>query len=203
MMQHTNRSPLMQPTRSQHPLRQRGVALIISLIMLVLMTLVGMAGIRVINAEERIVSQTYDRAVTFQTAEATLREIEARIETVGQPTPAASSSCVVTGSAPNDLNICGNIANGTPRWISSSFNEWRDATAISHTTGISITPQYFVEYLGNNFPCSLDSATASSCKRYRITARAEGGDGRASVMLQSIYATSVASGTSSTPPSGP
>lgn len=190
-----------------HPLslpeQQRGVALIISLIMLVLMTLVGMAGIRVINAEERMVGQTYDRAVAFQTAEATLREIEIRIETAGQPMPAASTSCTLTGSAPYQLNICGVIANGTPRWISNTFNEWVDATTVSHTTGISITPQYFVEYLGNTFPCALDQVNNSNCKRYRVTARANASSDRASVMLQSIYATATSSGTSTSPSSGP
>ncbi len=197
-MHHPTHTPRMRPSRLPKP--QQGVALIISLIMLVLMTLVGMAGIRVINAEERMVSQNYDRTVAFQTAEAALREIETRIESVGQPAPVASSACIVTGSTPNDLNICGLIANGVPRWISSTFNEWKYATTINHTTGISIKPEYFVEYLGNDFPCSLNSAAADSCKRYRITARAEGGDGRAAVMLQSIYATST---TTSAPPSGP
>ncbi len=187
--------PLLTQPRRAHPhtQHQSGVALIVSLIMLVLMTLVGIAGIRVINAEERMVGQTYDRAVAFQAAEAALKQIEASIESAGQPTPAPSTACAVTGTAPNDLNVCG-LNIGVPRWISSTFSEWVSSSPVVHTTGISITPQYFVEYLGSNFPCSLDKVDNSSCKRYRVTARANASDDRAAVMLQSVYATSSASG---------
>jgi type IV pilus assembly protein PilX len=190
----------MKPSFIQHippglPQRhQRGVALIISLIMLVLMTLVGMAGIRVINAEERMVSQTYDRTLAFQTAEATLREIEGRIESAGQPTPLPASACAVVSG----LNVCG-ASNTLPRWIDGSFNQWQSASPVNHTTGISITPKYFVEYLGGNFPCSLDSVSDSNCKRYRVTALAQADTDRASVMLQSVYSTYLTSGT----PTGP
>jgi type IV pilus assembly protein PilX len=183
--------------RSRHLQRQRGVALIISLIMLVLMTLVGMAGIRMINSEERMVSQSFDRAVAFQTAEAALREIEIQVD-AARPTPAPSTACTMSG-----INVCGVIANGTPRWISTTFNEWADATTVVHTTGMSITPQYFVEYLGDTFPCSLDTVAASNCRRYRITARADAdtnaGPGRGFVMMQSIYATPAAAAPSVPP----
>jgi type IV pilus assembly protein PilX len=175
------------PSRLHKP--QRGVALIISLIMLVLMTLVGMAGIRVISAEERMVSHTYDRTVAFQTTESALREIETRIETAGQPTPPPNAPCALMGGA-TQIFVCGVTTVGTPRWIDPNFkNQWLPATTIEHTSGISITPDYFVEYLGNTFPCSLDQVAASNCKRYRITARANASSDRASVILQSVYAT--------------
>ncbi|QLP99188.1 MAG: pilus assembly protein [Burkholderiaceae bacterium] len=52
-------------------------------------------------------------------------------------------------------------------------------------------PTYFVEYLGDTFPCSTNpdcSSQPCNCLRYRITARV-GDAGRSQVMLQSVYAT--------------
>jgi type IV pilus assembly protein PilX len=173
-------------TASHH---QSGVALIISLIMLVLMSLVGIAGIKAITTEERMVAQSYDRALAFQAAESALREVEAKIETSGQPAPAASSSCAMMGTSPNQIMVCGAITVTVPRWISSSFTDWTSASSVG-TGNFAITPQYFVEYLGNNFPCTLNTTTISTnCKRYRVSSRANPDSERASVMLQSIYAT--------------
>lgn len=171
------------------PQHQNGVALIISLIMLVLMSLVGIAGIKAITNEERMVAQSYDRTLAFQAAESALREVEAKIEAAGQPAPVASSPCVNMGTPPNQLMVCGSITVTVPRWISSSFTDWTSATIVG-TGNFAITPQYFVEYLGNNFPCTLNTTTVSTnCKRYRISSRANPDSERASVVLQSIYAT--------------
>jgi type IV pilus assembly protein PilX len=168
--------------------KQRGIALIVSLILLTLMTLVGMAGIRTVTKEERMVAQVYDRSLAFQAAESALREAEGRIETAGRPTPAAGSDCTMQGSG-TQVNACGSLITATvPRWISSSFTDWESATAVG-TGSFLITPEYFVEYLGNTFPCSLTEVASSDCKRYRISARAKAGSERASVVLQSIYAT--------------
>jgi type IV pilus assembly protein PilX len=168
--------------------RERGVALIISLILLTLMSLVGMASVRAISKEERMVAQTFDRSVAFQAAESALREAEGWIEQAGRPTPAVDTNCTMMGAV-YQVMACGALITPTvPRWISSSFSDWADATVVG-TGSLTITPEYFVEYLGGNFSCSLTDASAGSCKRYRISARANAGDGRASVVLQSIYAT--------------
>jgi Tfp pilus assembly protein PilX len=56
--------------------KQGGVALIISLVLLLVMTIVGLSGIRIITSQERMVSYTLDRSVAFQAAEAALRGAE-------------------------------------------------------------------------------------------------------------------------------
>ena len=170
----------LQPVQKQH-----GVALIVSLILLVLMTLVGLAGIRLVTKEERMVAQVYDRSLALQAAESALREAEGLIETANRPSPAVNTACQLSGS----LMVCGNLVTATvPRWVSSSFSDWTAATAVGSGNSL-ITPRYFVEYLGGNFPCSLLNVAGSNCKRYRITARASAGSDRAAVVLQSIYAT--------------
>lgn len=167
--------------------RQTGVALIVALIMVVIMSLLGLAGVRMIFQEEKMVAYTYDRNLTFQAAEAALRQAESSIDQV-KPEPAVGEACSNFTSGIFVVRACPPPVPGaaTPRWMDTEFNGWADAAAVGEGT-LAITPQYFVEYLGNGFPCSLDPTEAPVCRRYRITARA-GGDGRAQAMVQSLYA---------------
>lgn len=168
---------------------ERGVALIIGLILLTVMSLLGISAVRTISKEERMVTQTLDRSLSFQAAESALREAEALIEAALRPSPAPSTACAVTGTAPKQLMVCGFEPTPTiARWIDPTFDKWRTATAVG-SDSFKITPEYFVEYLGDGFPCRLDNASEPSCKRYRVSARGKPAEDRSSVVLQSIYAT--------------
>jgi type IV pilus assembly protein PilX len=168
----------------RHP--QDGVALIVALIMVVIMSLLGLAGVRMIFQEEKMVAYSYDRSLTFQAAEAALRQAENDIDQV-KPEP-LTGGCSTFTSGLFSVRTCPPPVAGaaTPRWLDSEFDGWADATAVGATT-LAITPQYFVEFLGSGFPCGLDPSAPPVCKRYRVTARA-GGNGRAEVMVQSLYA---------------
>jgi type IV pilus assembly protein PilX len=168
----------------------RGVVLVISLILLVVMTLFGLTAVKLVSSEERMVGNTFDRTLAFQAAEAQLRLAERQIEDVKQPSPAALVACALAGT-PATLMTCGApAATATPRWLDTSFASWTAGTAVG-SGNLAITPDYFVEYLGNTYSCGFDPvASAKTCKRYRVTVRAAPGTGRAAVVLQSIYATS-------------
>jgi type IV pilus assembly protein PilX len=194
----------------QHHTPQRGVALVISLILLVIMTLLGLGVMRGVTMEERMAGQTYDRSVAFQATEAALRQIETTLE-ANKPVAVTGSGCAMNGglmvcepppACPQSPTVCPAatqtaMASYVPRWEDSAFGSWTDLTALAYgTSSIDVTPKYFVEYLGNTFACRPgDSLDSNSCKRYRITARVIPSDvttntkSRATVMLQSIYAT--------------
>lgn len=157
---------------------QRGVVLVVALVLLAIMAMVGLNAMRSVSMEERMAGHTYDRSLSFQAAEAALREAET-IVGASRPVP---TTC--------DDGICpAPLATAVPRWLDSAFDGWQPATVVVNG-GISITPQYVVEYLGNTFECEPGSpATSSDCKRYRITARSNPGGDRSVVMLQSMYAT--------------
>jgi type IV pilus assembly protein PilX len=179
--------------------KQKGAALIVSLVLLTLVALLGVAGVQTIGLEEKMAGHSFDRNLAFQAAEAALREAEQCVET-NKPTTAL----------PTDADDCpgasaiNNCTDGlcpppdkdcTPRWQYSNFNGWKDATG--SLPALAGTPQYFIEYLGSTFSCSdtyscsrsIASDPNCNCKRYRITARSNPGAGRASVMLQSVYGT--------------
>ena len=171
---------------SVHP-AQRGIALITSLIILVVMTLLGLAAIRGITQEERMAGHSYSRSLDFQGSESALRTIEQLVES-NKPTPASGCS-TVSGL----LSCASPVATDTPRWLEADiakFNSWTTLSSIGSGT-LAVTPQYFVEYLGSTFPCQPDDLVNNLvCKRYRITVRSsDGADGKTSVMLQSVYAT--------------
>jgi type IV pilus assembly protein PilX len=160
------------------------VALIIGLILLVIATVFGLLGVRMVSNEERLANNAYDRQLAFQAAEAGLRRAEAAIEAV-KPRPTAG--CAVYSEGSESAMVCAApVPAATPRWLDETFASWTPVAA-----GTSIVPDYFAEYLGDTYPCSLNpdcSSQPCNCLRYRVTARA-GADGRAHAMVQSVYAT--------------
>lgn len=197
------------------PKQQNGVALVVSLILLIVITLLGLSSIRTIILEEKMASNAYDRSLAFQAAEAGLRAGEAIAEAqskLGNPNqgfPAYTDADNSCPSAPSDaINKCIAGLCATPdkdcpnRWTVASF-DWNNSAApaggLNLNANTGAAPRYFVEYLGNQFPCDPDDANACSggagaigcnCMRYRVTARSQpsGNNDRATVMLQTIYA---------------
>ncbi|MFN3333379.1 MAG: pilus assembly protein [Caldilinea sp.] len=181
-----------------NPCQQRGAVLVVSLILLVLVTLFGMLVVRNVANDERLAGFIYDRNLALQAAEAALREGEAVAAAQARsgnggfpPYDDRDSTCPVYA-----INFCINglcakpDKDCTPRWLATNFYGWRYAPAVG-TGSLMLYPQYFVEYLGNTFPCSpyLDCSQPANCNcfRYRITARSQAA-GRAQVMLQSVFA---------------
>ena len=189
---------------------QCGAALIVSLILLIVLTLLGLSSVRTVAQEERMTANAYDRSIGLQGAEAALRAGEAIAQAQADLAPPntgfdnggvnvdSSDACV---ASPCQNGLCSEPDKDcTERWRvnylcqeadKSDCGPWTDAAGLS-LGSLAETPQYFVEYLGGNFPCNIDAPAtgAQSCKRYRITARSgSGASGRSTVILQSIYAT--------------
>ncbi len=175
--------------------KHKGAALFVSLMMLLLVTLIGVAGVRMVSLEEKMAANSFDRNIAFQAAEAALREAEKYVED-NKPTPAYVDANTNCPTSPSAINNCTSGVCPTPdkdcisRWESSAaFSGWANATT-SLGTLAGNAPQYFIEYLGNTFNCTDGGVSdPKNCKRYRVTARSNPGSGRASVTLQSVYAT--------------
>lgn len=168
------------------PRRQRGAALVVVLVLLLTMTLLGLASLRGGLLEERMSANMYDRSLAFQAAESALREAEQRLllPGIGKDFPAAAGACA------NGLCATPVPAEGVrERAENPGFNGWVAATKVSELAG---TPEYFIEAMGDapGWPgCHLEMPVHPTCirPRYRITARSSN-DGRAAVILQSNFA---------------
>ena len=70
----------MKQTNIQMTKHQQGSALLVSLIILVVMTLLGLSGMRTSVMEEKMAGNMRDSELAFQAAEAALRDAEKYIQ---------------------------------------------------------------------------------------------------------------------------
>jgi type IV pilus assembly protein PilX len=140
---------------------QRGVTLIITLVMLVVVTLIVVSSLRSTTLNERMAGNSRDRQRAFQAAEAAVRsclsQLDANTYSGVKLTPVASAA-----SAPQwevDTNWTG--TNST-------------AVTVDAAAGLNANPRCLVETLG-------------AFGSYRVTGRAVGGSADTVVMLQATY----------------
>ncbi|AND68643.1 hypothetical protein ATSB10_11890 [Dyella thiooxydans] len=176
-----------------HARHQRGVALVVALLLLLLITIVGLAAVRSTTMQQKMTSNFLDRQIAFQAAEAALRQGEVAVQAAASPgnfydcSPTGGNNCLI--NAMTDPNVPADQVVSVAK------------TAFDAGTLSASQPQYVVEYLGNFQIPSPVVSQVSSCSGYgpcssnstadffRITARsgpANAGD-RATVTLQSIY----------------
>jgi type IV pilus assembly protein PilX len=89
----------MKNTSPSFPARQRGVVLVISLLMLLVLTVLGLAATRSTALEERMTANQNDKEVAFQSAEAALRYGEGLLSAASQPTFSANANGAYTLSS--------------------------------------------------------------------------------------------------------
>ncbi|WP_082120881.1 pilus assembly PilX family protein [Dyella japonica] len=176
---------------------QRGVALVVALILLLLITMVGLAAVHGTIMQQRMTANQYDREQAFQSAEAAVRAASALIPT--QPSiiwhncQAGGITCL-----PNPFN--------DPTLPSGNINTVAKGTAAGNYTATvtaASQPQFVVENMGNWVDQTTNTGfgqtgnsrnygvqgTSGTAVFYRITARsgdpAVVGD-RAVVTIQAI-----------------
>lgn len=170
---------------------QRGASLVVVMILLVVMTLLGLAVLRSTMLEERMTANLLDRSYGFQAAEAALREGEALARLP------ATRAAVPAGGCTN--GICAPpVAGVADRWLDAAFaaSNWRQGTAANRSAAAA-GAEYIVEYMGDGetwIGCSRNKPVSGLClrPRFRITARSQDGvannaNGRAVVLLQTNF----------------
>lgn len=161
---------------------QRGISLLVVLVLLLIMTLLGLAILRSTMLEERMAGNMYERSLAFQAAESALREGEL----IAATAPVAPSSGCDTSGVCSEPDI-----TSTERWLDASFAGWVDAPALAGASPAPPPGAYFVEYMGESptWPgCDRQVPVAALCMApsYRVTARSSDND-RATVILQSNF----------------
>lgn len=144
-----------------HPgARQSGVSLVIVLILLLVMSILGLAVMRGTLLEERMSANMYDRSLAFQQAESALREAEAAVrasvlangkgwvvgvrcgEDVTNPGTITASLCSVPANVYTAGTTCTAASTkGTDCW----FNAVDRLGADNNSAG---APQYYIQYMG-------------------------------------------------------
>nr|WP_038059550.1 PilX N-terminal domain-containing pilus assembly protein [Thioalkalivibrio sp. ALJT] len=144
--------------------RQSGSALIIALILLLVITILAVAGMQNTVLQERMAGNMHDRNIAFQNAERGLRD------------------------AANDPNIA-NDANAPVSFSPTNAEEWDKHPALRDTPPNEFA--HFVERLEVREPCDPEEVCPPLRERpivpvYRVTSKGVGGTEHAVVILQAI-----------------
>lgn len=175
-------NPIASPSAARRRPQQRGISLIVSLVLLVVVTLLALGSMRGVVLQSRMSGSMHDRGLAFQAAEVALREAEQRaLAATAADIPASGAAC--------SNGFCATPAlNSTPRWLNSSFTGWRSATSDAPADA-----QAVVEDMGDSASawdgCENRIPVPVNCvkHRYVVTARSAA-DGRATVLVQSQIA---------------
>lgn len=167
--------------------RQRGAVLIISMLLLLIMTLIGVTGMRTTTLEEKMVGNTRDLQLAFNAAEGALRRSEDLLRVVNLPS-FVDYDGTNTGGYYNPNSTIWTLVNWT---IADSFvvDCGPTATALSATDlNVSAKPSCYIEELpAVKAGADLEAGTALTQNMYRITARAQGGTTTSEVILQETF----------------
>lgn len=188
--------PTTSPAR-----QQRGAVLIISMIILLLLTILGVTSMQGTNLEERMAGNMRDRHVAFEAAEAAIADAEAFLDTVALTSSFRSNTAGLYDGT--HLNLW-----KTLDWTDA--DKYRSAADIASSHGVYTSPKYIIEYiaepaLSSETKTNLDNYGGSSggggAGLFRVTARGTGGSDNSVVFLQVVYGVSGVTGSNNLPSS--
>lgn len=161
--------------------RQRGVVLFVALIMLMVMTLIGVTGMQNSSMEEKMVHNVRDSDLSFQAAEAALREAETSLQVA-----------VLKEFDGSNTGLYQPATRGNPPlWeVSSTWTATGSQSYTGSLAYLSARPQYIIEELPP-VPDPKGSVAADEplpeTRVYRVTARGVGGTDKAITILQAAF----------------
>jgi type IV pilus assembly protein PilX len=186
------------------PIHQ-GFALATALIMLVIVTLLALAGARMALDSRKVANNQRDRDIAFQAAEAALRDAEFDIEggtrmtafDAGAQSGFVKGSCGISGNA---RGLC-ETADGSnvPIWQTVNFDDVSgDAPSVAYGTftnnrfsaGAGLLPARLPRYIIEPMQLTMEGTSAGVREKvpfYRITAVGFGPNPTVRVMLQTFY----------------
>jgi len=168
--------------------RQTGIVLVISLIMLLLLTIIGVTAMRVTGLEEKMTGNYRNGALAFQASESALRDAEAWISSrVVEPewnNTGSNNIWTLNIMDPDDSNSSG--------WWSERDDAWWQANAtVFSGSALSVVrdPRYIIEHkqhIPDTLVIGSGGAAGEGNTYYQVTAKGTGGTTQSQVLLQSI-----------------
>lgn len=164
---------------------QQGVALVVSLIILVAMTMLGITSMKGSSTELTMAGNTRETGITFQAAEAGLRYAESIVED-------SNSDAIFDGNSASMLSE----TDTDPDYLDPSIWSGTDSAVVT-LSGIGTNPQYVIKFLGNWAQNPLALVNIGSgyggqppgivISNFRTTSRGTGQTGNTFRTVQSYY----------------
>lgn len=174
--------------------RQCGAALIISLVLLVILTLMGIATLRTSTMQERMAGNSRDRNLAFQAAEAALREGERLLQNAVLPSFPDTANGLYLPAGDAELPVWIDLdRDGADDIVAGDWHSHWASNGRSYPgalPNVSTAPRYLVEVLPSVAAPGVSLLSGKPLpdqELYRVTARGTGGTTSAVVVLQSIY----------------
>lgn len=187
----SHRSFSMLGTYPRLPRHNRGAALVVGLVLLLILTVLGVNALTTTNMETKMASNFRDRTLAFQAAETALREAEEFIENfvlLDSQFNGATSWLYNTTTGPTQFD-----AFNAAWWTGTASRTYQ----ASKPSTINTTPRYTIELRGTledtsntsinimGYGASTGSGTITT---YRVTARGTGRTDNSNVILQAYFA---------------
>ncbi|MCW5238449.1 hypothetical protein D5047_20220 [Verminephrobacter eiseniae] len=161
---------LRPPPASSRPARQRGLSLIIVMLILIVVSILGVGGMRIAMMAERGTRNDRDMQIAWQAAEAGL--VDAEFDITGQPANFTDNRSAVfkrnevdlakfidnCGSAGKSIGLCTLKATGKPVWLTVDFEATDDNAKTVE----------FGKYTGRAFPTGSTGIRPAQKPRYLI-----------------------------------
>jgi len=160
--------------------KQQGAALAVSLIILTLMTVIGVTAVKSSVIENRIATNMYDKQMSFEAAEAALRDAEAWLKAQATNTH---------DGVEEDKPMLKFSDDSIWEAYGENYGDANGLSASEKMPGLSAEPQFIVEQF-TFIPDDMSAETLAAGRGefyYRITARARGGSSTSETLLQTIY----------------
>ena len=178
--------------------QQKGAALAVSLVVLLIMTIIGLQGISSTTLEERMSRNYRDSQLSFQAAETALRDGEAFVASTFFKLSDYSATCVngLCFNGAGGIAACPDV-NPTPSHWENFTNVWNNPANHKVYSGtiakVFAQPKFIVEFKcyvpadPNTTPGTSPGTTSEWAEMYRVTALGFGASHSSKTMLQSTY----------------
>jgi type IV pilus assembly protein PilX len=182
---------------------QRGVALVISLLILLVLTIIGVAAMQSTTMDNKMAGNMRDESLAFEAGEAGLRDAEGWINsqnvTPGPPKTSCTSPCASTNdvwarwdASPLPDWYPGQFTSLTTAWWTNNAREYGfdypDDTDTAEFLPGNTEPRYVIEdwdFVRDSLTLGIGIPTGRNY--YRITALGTGGQASTTTIVQSVF----------------
>jgi len=171
---------------SSHPKHQHGAALVTSLVILLVLTVLGISAMKSSNLQENIVGNLRDHELAIQAADSALTDAENKLSVPTATVPIPNSTG--TYGVINPRGVLPDLANSAYD-TSTVWNGTNNKTIAISLQGLSSNPSYVIEFEQSVID-NLDPESRAKGKGryyYRITSRGFGASPNSAVLLQEVY----------------
>ena len=170
--------------------QEQGIALFLSLVMLLILTILGVSSIETTSMQERMARNAMDTDLAFQAAESAAQDGEDYIESnIDSLAPFDAGNAASNGLYYNQPY------NQTPNWEQVDWSGSNVRTGESSVAGVVAAPRYIIEHVKTvisqqdtlNLNNIGQGTGGGRTQIFRITSYGTGGSSTAHVMIQVTY----------------